>query len=95
MIRASPATSDGPIPIPGLSGRPSVSETPRSVEETYSRLGSMTKMDDLERQRELRRLRDETLNTPNCPACLHRMEPAKVDGDLVWACPECGTLSQP
>ena len=95
MIRASPATSDGPIPIPGLSGRPSVTETPRSVEETYSRLGSMTKMDDLELQRELRRLRDETLNTPNCPACLHRMEPAEVDGELVWACPECGALSQP
>ena len=95
MIRASPATSDGPVPIPGLSGRPSVSETPTSVEETYSRLGSMTKMNDLERQRELRRLRDETLNTPNCPACLHRMEPAKVDGDLMWACPGCGTLNQP
>jgi ribosomal protein L37AE/L43A len=55
----------------------------------------MTKMDDLERQRELRRLRDEALNTPNCPACLHRMEPAEVDDDLVWACPECGARSEP
>lgn len=47
-------------------------------------------MDDLERQRELRRERDALANdTPNCPRCLHRMEPAEVDGEAVWRCPEC------
>lgn len=52
-------------------------------------------MDDLERQRELRRLRDEVLDTPNCPGCLHRMTPAAIDGEPTWLCPECGAISQP
>ncbi|MEJ1088330.1 hypothetical protein WDU99_08375 [Microbacterium sp. Mu-80] len=47
-------------------------------------------MDDLERQRELRRERDRLLDVPNCPECLHRMEPAEVDDDLMWLCRECG-----
>lgn len=47
-------------------------------------------MDDLERQRELDRSRDEALNTPNCPSCLHRMEPVEVDRVPMWQCPECG-----
>ncbi|WP_168627370.1 zf-TFIIB domain-containing protein [Cryobacterium sp. BB307] len=46
-------------------------------------------MDDLERQRELGRYRDETLNTPNCPTCLHRMEPVDVEGDPTWQCTQC------
>ncbi|UNK71728.1 zf-TFIIB domain-containing protein [Microbacterium sp. H1-D42] len=48
-------------------------------------------MDDLERQRRLRLERDALLDTPNCLACLHRMEPTDVDGVPVWQCPECGT----
>ncbi|WP_415127553.1 zf-TFIIB domain-containing protein [Microbacterium sp.] len=47
-------------------------------------------MDDLARQRELRQLRDEVLSTPNCPECLHRMEPATVDDVPVWRCARCG-----
>ncbi|WP_420827628.1 zf-TFIIB domain-containing protein [Microbacterium esteraromaticum] len=47
-------------------------------------------MDDLDRQRELRRLRDEVLSTPNCLRCVQRMEPAEVDGEPIWQCPECG-----
>ena len=46
--------------------------------------------DDLERQRELRRLRDEVLNTPSCGGCLTRMEPAEVGGEPVWRCSTCG-----
>ncbi|WP_429457487.1 zf-TFIIB domain-containing protein [Microbacterium sp. ZKA21] len=52
-------------------------------------------MDDLERQRELRRERDRLLDTPNCPQCLTRMEPADVGGEPMWRCPECGTLLAP
>lgn len=44
-------------------------------------------MDDMERQRQLRRERDSlAFDTPNCPKCLHRMEP----GEESWVCPECG-----
>lgn len=49
-------------------------------------------MDDLARQRELRLERDRLLDTPNCPNCLHRMEPAEVDGEARWLCPGCGLL---
>ncbi|WP_439902281.1 zf-TFIIB domain-containing protein [Microbacterium azadirachtae] len=49
-------------------------------------------MDELERQRQLRRLRDQVLNTPNCAECLHRMEPAELNSEPVWRCPECGAI---
>jgi len=52
-------------------------------------------MDDLKRQRELRRLRDEVLSTPNCPQCLTRMGPAEASGEPVWTCPECGISVEP
>lgn len=53
-------------------------------------------MDDLERQRELRRERDALANdTPNCPRCLRRMEPAEVQGEPVWQCSGCGNLKDP
>lgn len=48
-------------------------------------------MDDLERQRQLRRLRDESLNVPNCRNCLRPMEPVSVDGGAYWRCEDCGT----
>ncbi|TFB92788.1 zf-TFIIB domain-containing protein [Cryobacterium sp. HLT2-28] len=32
------------------------------------------------------------LETPNCPACLHRMEPIERWGAVVWRCPECGLV---
>lgn len=48
-------------------------------------------VDDLEKQRALRLLRDEALSTPNCDECLHPMEPAERDGVPVWKCPECGS----
>jgi len=48
-------------------------------------------MDDLERQRELRRERDRLLDVPNCPACLHRTEAT----DEGWRCTACGHVSQP
>lgn len=47
-------------------------------------------MDDLERQRELRLMRDEIMSTPNCLHCLHRMEAAERDGEAVWRCTSCG-----
>lgn len=47
-------------------------------------------MDDLERQRQLRRFRDEALSAPNCSKCLGRMEPETRDGEPVWRCVECG-----
>ncbi|MBD8012811.1 zf-TFIIB domain-containing protein [Microbacterium sp. Re1] len=51
-------------------------------------------MDDFERQRQLRVERDAlAFDTPNCPTCLHRMEPAEVDGEPVWRCPECGRIA--
>ncbi|WP_157487615.1 hypothetical protein [Leifsonia sp. Root112D2] len=50
-------------------------------------------MDDLERQRELRRVRDEVLSSPNCPICLHRMEPAEVNSDVGRRCPESGAVA--
>ncbi|WP_406250345.1 zf-TFIIB domain-containing protein [Microbacterium sp. M] len=46
-------------------------------------------MDDLQRQRELRLVRDEILSTPNCPDCLHPMEPAQSAGTDVWRCTSC------
>ncbi|MGP6172051.1 zf-TFIIB domain-containing protein [Microbacterium sp. A204] len=49
-------------------------------------------MDDIERQRQLRQLRDELLSTPNCPACLHQMEAAEVNGQPLWRCLECGAV---
>jgi len=34
---------------------------------------------------------DASLDVPNCPICLHRMEPADTAaGGVYWACPECG-----
>jgi tRNA(Ile2) C34 agmatinyltransferase TiaS len=34
---------------------------------------------------------DGTLDTPNCPACLHRMEAASTAaGTAYWSCPSCG-----
>ncbi|HEY8319612.1 MAG TPA: hypothetical protein VIG76_12360 [Amnibacterium sp.] len=34
---------------------------------------------------------DGTLEVPNCPVCLHRMEPASTAaGGVYWACTECG-----
>ncbi len=34
---------------------------------------------------------DGSLDVPNCPVCLHRMEPADTAaGGVYWACPECG-----
>lgn len=34
---------------------------------------------------------DGSLETPNCPACLHRMEAAAApSGGVYWACPSCG-----
>ena len=47
-------------------------------------------MDDLQRQRELRLIRDESLSTPNCPDCLHPMEPAQAADSDVWRCTACG-----
>lgn len=46
-------------------------------------------MDDLEHQRQMRLKRDAFLNTPNCPDCLHRMDPAEADGEPVWRCHVC------
>lgn len=51
-------------------------------------------MDDLEAQREKRRINDELLSTPNCVECLHRMEAELVDGRAVWLCPNCGTIRE-
>lgn len=48
-------------------------------------------MNDLVQQRQIRLKRDAILDTPNCPKCLHRMEPVEVDGAPVWLCSECGT----
>ncbi|WP_223585608.1 zf-TFIIB domain-containing protein [Microbacterium sp. OVT16B] len=50
-------------------------------------------MDDLEHQRELRKLRDEALGTPNCPGCLHPMEAVERDSEPVWACAACGVIA--
>lgn len=48
-------------------------------------------MDDLEKQRQLRLERDSlAFDTPNCPKCLHRVDPAEVDGEPMWQCSECG-----
>ena len=33
----------------------------------------------------------DDLDTPNCRACLHRMEPM-VGGVVGWQCPECGQV---
>lgn len=34
---------------------------------------------------------DGSLQTPNCPACLTRMEPAEAPaGGVYWSCPGCG-----
>ncbi|MCU1472297.1 hypothetical protein [Amnibacterium sp.] len=34
---------------------------------------------------------DGSLDVPNCPVCLHRMEPAgTASGGVYWACTECG-----
>lgn len=49
----------------------------------------VTLMDDLARQRELQLQRDELLSTPNCPRCLHQMEPS--GGKPVWLCLVCGS----
>ncbi len=36
-------------------------------------------------------LADGTLDTPSCPSCLHRMEPATTPrGGVFWACGNCG-----
>lgn len=37
---------------------------------------------------------DTSLDSPNCPACLHRMEPAETaSGEVHWLCLECGQRS--
>ena len=46
-------------------------------------------MDDLERQRELRKLRERALDRPNCPRCLHPAEATERDGEPVWWCAVC------
>lgn len=51
--------------------------------------------DDLDRQRELRRERDELTWTPSCPACLHRVDAVDTDHGPVWRCPACGTVLSP
>jgi hypothetical protein len=34
---------------------------------------------------------DRSLDVPNCPVCLHRMEPADTGaGGVYWLCTECG-----
>jgi hypothetical protein len=34
---------------------------------------------------------DGSLETPNCPSCLHRMDAAETPaGAVSWACPNCG-----
>ncbi len=34
---------------------------------------------------------DGSLETPNCPSCLSRMEPAEAAaGAVYWSCPSCG-----
>ena len=34
---------------------------------------------------------DGSLETPNCPSCLSRMEPAETSaGSVYWSCPVCG-----
>jgi tRNA(Ile2) C34 agmatinyltransferase TiaS len=34
---------------------------------------------------------DGTLDSPTCPACLHRMEAAATAaGTVYWSCPNCG-----
>ncbi|WP_375399274.1 hypothetical protein [uncultured Amnibacterium sp.] len=34
---------------------------------------------------------DASLDTPNCEACLNRMEPQVTPtGAAYWSCPECG-----
>jgi tRNA(Ile2) C34 agmatinyltransferase TiaS len=33
---------------------------------------------------------DDELDTPNCPACLTRMEPAELGSTVFWQCQECG-----
>ncbi|WDH78257.1 recombinase family protein [Microbacterium esteraromaticum] len=49
--------------------------------------------DELSRQRERNRQRDGLLSTPNCPECLHRMEPAGIAGEAPgWRCVECGRV---
>ncbi|WP_349357312.1 zf-TFIIB domain-containing protein [Salinibacterium sp. G-O1] len=32
----------------------------------------------------------DDLDTPNCPACLVRMEPTGERLGIAWRCPECG-----
>lgn len=47
-------------------------------------------MDDLSRHRQLRLERDAlSLDVPNCPKCLHRMEPAEAEREPVWVCEYC------
>ncbi len=46
-------------------------------------------MDDLQRQRDLRRVRDELLSVPNCSTCLHQMKPVEVGGEAAWQCLHC------
>ena len=34
---------------------------------------------------------EASLDTPNCAACLHRMDPAESpQGAVYWECPNCG-----
>ena len=48
--------------------------------------------DEFHMQRQKRQARDDALNTPNCGACLHRMEPELLEGELVWCCTNCGAV---
>lgn len=34
----------------------------------------------------------DDLDVPNCDSCLLSMEATERNGQVVWACPECGAL---
>ncbi|MFM9597691.1 zf-TFIIB domain-containing protein [Streptomyces scabiei] len=35
---------------------------------------------------------EDDLDVPNCPRCLHSMEPVELARGPVWRCPECGAV---
>ena len=46
--------------------------------------------DDLARQRKRHPEAEQSLDVPNCPECLHRMEPQIRQVEVGWECPNCG-----